>query len=103
LAGLHRPDAHSGLARAAQADLFRDIVRAPCRPLLFRAAWRAPRSPVPQLAETIYDGRCFHELPVLADALEDAGCDCDEILGHLREPGFHVRGCWALDLCLGRW
>lgn len=39
-------------------------------------------------------------LSVLADALEDAGCDCGELLGHLRSPGPHVRGCWAVDLLL---
>jgi hypothetical protein len=41
-------------------------------------------------------------LPVLADAFEDAGCDCDELLSHSRGPGPHVRGCWAIDTALGR-
>jgi hypothetical protein len=40
-------------------------------------------------------------LAVLADALEDAGCADPDLLAHLRGPGPHVRGCWALDLVLG--
>jgi hypothetical protein len=41
-------------------------------------------------------------LTVLADALEDAGCTDADLLGHLRSPGPHVRGCWAVDLVLGK-
>jgi hypothetical protein len=41
-------------------------------------------------------------LALLADALEDAGCDHDDLLSHLRSPGPHVRGCWALNLVLGK-
>jgi hypothetical protein len=54
------------------------------------------------LAATIYHERAFDRLPILADALEDAGCDNADILDHLRGPGPHVRGCWALDLVLGK-
>jgi hypothetical protein len=50
----------------------------------------------------IYDERAFDRLPVLADALEDAGCADADLLGHLRGPGPHVRGCWAVDLILGK-
>jgi hypothetical protein len=50
----------------------------------------------------IYADRAFDRLPLLADALEDAGCTDDELLGHLRAPGPHVRGCWAVDLVLGK-
>jgi hypothetical protein len=55
---------------------------------------------VPKLAASIYDDHSFARLPILADALEDAGCADAEILGHLRGPGPHRRGCWALDLLL---
>lgn len=41
-------------------------------------------------------------LAVLADALEDAGCDNEDVLNHCRQPGIHVRGCWVLDLLLGK-
>lgn len=57
---------------------------------------------VPRLAERIYWLRSYDELPMLADALEEAGCDHVGILGHLREPGEHMRGCWVLDLLLGK-
>jgi hypothetical protein len=57
---------------------------------------------VPKLARSIYDTRDFDRLAVLADALEDAGCTDAELLGHLRGPGPHVRGCWALDKVLGK-
>jgi hypothetical protein len=57
---------------------------------------------VRQLADAIYEDRDFDSLPVLADALKDAGCSDAELLGHLRSPGPHVRGCWAVDLVLGK-
>ena len=46
--------------------------------------------------------RAFERLPILADALEEAGCTDAAILGHLRGPGPHVRGCWVIDLLLGK-
>lgn len=55
-----------------------------------------------KMAQAIYDGRTWDRLPILADALEDAGCTDDAILGHLRGPGPHARGCWVLDLLLGK-
>jgi hypothetical protein len=61
------------------------------------------------LAQTIYEGRRLaaglfdnHRLGILADALEEAGCDNADILNHCRQPGEHVRGCWVVDLVLGR-
>jgi hypothetical protein len=57
---------------------------------------------VVKLAQAIYEERRFGDLPVLGDALEDAGCTDAAILGHCRGPGPHVRGCWVLDLLLGR-
>ena len=59
-------------------------------------------STVVALARSIYDERAFDRLPILADALQDAGCDSDDVLAHLRDPQEHVRGCWALDLVLGK-
>ena len=52
------------------------------------------------LAKTIYEDYRFDLLPILADALEEAGCDDAEILAHCRGPGTHARGCWAVDLIL---
>jgi hypothetical protein len=59
-------------------------------------------SNVVAIAQRIYDDRNFTDLPILADALEDAGCDNAEILNHCRQPGVHVRGCWVVDLVLGK-
>lgn len=83
--------------------LFRDIFgpRHPSatvnKPLL---AWNG--ATVPKIAQAIYTDRAFDQLPILADALEDAGCDNAEILDHCRGPGPHVRGCWVVDLILGK-
>lgn len=57
---------------------------------------------IPKIAQAIYLERCFGDMPILADALEDAGCTDATILDHLRGPGPHVRGCWVLDLILGK-
>jgi hypothetical protein len=54
------------------------------------------------MAQVIYDERKFEDLPFLADALEEAGCDNADILNHCRGPGPHVRGCWVVDLLLGK-
>jgi hypothetical protein len=64
----------------------------------FEEHWRSPN--VVALARQAYDARDMAVLPVLGDALEDAGCDWDQLLAHCREPGRHVRGCWALDAIL---
>jgi hypothetical protein len=57
---------------------------------------------VVKLARGIYEDRAFDRLPILADALEEAGCSDTSLLAHLRGPGPHVRGCWVLDLLLDR-
>ena len=54
------------------------------------------------MARQMYDSRDFGDMPVLADALEEAGCDDADILAHCRQPGPHVRGCWVADLLLGK-
>ena len=54
------------------------------------------------MAQLIYDDRAFDRLPLLADALEDAGCTDADILAHCRNGGEHVRGCWVVDLLLGK-
>jgi hypothetical protein len=82
-----------------QAVLVRDIFGNPYRPVTLASAWRTAN--VVALAQSIYDERAFDRLPILADALEDAGCDNAEVLNHCRRPSVHVRGCWAVDLLLG--
>ncbi|MBN9122373.1 MAG: hypothetical protein J0I06_25070 [Planctomycetes bacterium] len=59
-------------------------------------------SDVVALARGIYDERAFDRMPILADALQDAGCDNVNVLDHCRGPGEHVRGCWVIDLLLGK-
>jgi hypothetical protein len=85
--------------KEAQCMLLRDVVGNPFRATPpKKAAWGRT---VAVIASAIYEERTFNELPVLSDALEEAGCDNADILGHLRGPGPHVRGCWALDLIRG--
>lgn len=57
---------------------------------------------IPKIAQSIYDERRFEDMPILADALEDSGCDNEDILAHCRQPCEHVRGCWVVDLLLGK-
>jgi hypothetical protein len=89
----------------------RDIFGNPFRPApAVDPAWLAWRGGVVrELARAAYENRRLPEgtldparLSLLADALEDARCTDAELLGHLRGPGPHVRGCWAVDLVLGR-
>ncbi len=72
----------------------------PFRPVSFNPNWRT--STVVAIAKTTYDSRDFSPMPILADALEDAGCDHADILAHCRGDGPHVRGCWVVDLVLGK-
>jgi hypothetical protein len=96
--------------QAIQCDLIRCIFSNPFRPVSLDPAWLSRNGRlVPRLAGAAYDDRILPagtldvgRLAVLADALEDAGCNEAELLGHLREPGPHVRGCWAIDLLLDR-
>ncbi len=82
-------------------ETLRDVVGiATFRPVTFKAAWRTPA--VVATAEGIYQDRAFDRMPILADALQDAGCDSADILGHCRSDGPHVRGCWVIDLLLGK-
>ena len=84
----------------AQTILLREIFANPFRPLSNDQAWLMPD--LAKLAQAIYDSRAFDRMPKLADALEKAGCITEEILGHCRGSGPHVRGCWVVDIVLGR-
>jgi hypothetical protein len=89
--------------KAREAALLRCLLGNPFRP--------APRSPetapwkagaVVPLATAIYGEYAFDRLPILADALEEAGCTDAEALAHCRGPGRHARGCWVVDRVLGK-
>ncbi len=85
---------------AAQTALLRDIFGNPFRPVALDPAWLT--SDVLALARGIYDDRAFDRMPILADALQDAGCANEDVLNHCRSDGPHVRGCWVVDLVLGK-
>jgi hypothetical protein len=89
--------------RLAQSDLLRCVFGNSFRPMSLDPPWLTWRdATLPKLAQAVYDDRAFDRLPILADALEDAGCDNADILDHCRRPGEHVRGCWVVDLLLGK-
>jgi hypothetical protein len=72
----------------------------PFRPVALDRSWLT--STVVALANGIYSDRAFDRMPILADALMDAGCDNDDVLDHCRGEGPHVRGCWVVDVLLGK-
>jgi hypothetical protein len=83
-----------------QAGFLRDIFGNPFRPVTLNPAWLT--STVLALAQQMYESRDFSPMPILADALQDAGCDNEDILNHCRQTGEHVRGCWVVDLILSK-
>jgi hypothetical protein len=89
---------------STQASALREIVGpSPFRPVSISPSllkWND--ATVVKLARTIYDERSFDGMGVLADALEEAGCTEPDILAHCRQAGNHVRGCWVVDLLLGK-
>jgi hypothetical protein len=97
------------LARAAisevaeeesQLALIRDIFGNPFRPVAFSPSWQTCTTVA--LAQQMYAARDFSAMPLLADALQAAGCDNEDILDHCRGQGPHVRGCWVVDMLLGK-
>jgi hypothetical protein len=89
-----------GAEHPVQAGLARCIFGNPFRPAVFNPAWRTET--VVSLARQTYESREFEVMPILGDALQDAGCEDEDILNHCRGPGPHVRGCWVVDLVLGK-
>jgi hypothetical protein len=87
-------------ANKQYANLFRCVFGNPFRPVAFDPAWLTET--VHSLATGIYAERAFDRMPILADALEEAGCDNADVLNHCRGDGPHVRGCWVVDLLLGK-
>jgi hypothetical protein len=100
LAGELGPRPHVASVVSVSRLLLRDIFGNPFRRATVLPSWRT--ATVTALAEASYAERGIDRLPILGDALEDAGCTDTAILDHLRGPGPHVRGCWALDLLLGK-
>jgi hypothetical protein len=93
-----------GCTRIEEANLLHCIFGPlPFHPVEILSSWLAwSDGTVVKLAQSIYEDRDFDRLPILADALEEAGCHDSDILTHCRQPGEHVRGCWVVDLILGK-
>ncbi|WP_232069915.1 hypothetical protein [Gemmata massiliana] len=83
-----------------EVGYIRDIFENPFRPTVFSPEWHTDT--VVALARQMYESRDFSAMPILADALQDAGCDNTDVLDHCRGPSPHVRGCWVVDLVLGK-
>jgi hypothetical protein len=91
----------SATAPALAYALFRDIFANPFRQVVSEDAWRT--STVVALAKQMYQSRDFSTMPILADALQDAGCESEVMLNHCRdEKQIHVRGCWLVDQVLNK-
>jgi hypothetical protein len=86
--------------RPIHAALLRDILGNPFRPVTIDPAWKTGN--VIGLAQAIYEERAFDRMPILADALEEAGCQEESVLTHCRSGDVHVRGCWVVDRLLDR-
>jgi hypothetical protein len=86
--------------QSAQCHRLHDIFGNPCRRVELERSFRTDHAIA--LAQSVYNARSFDRLPFLADALAAAGCTNEDILSHCRSGGEHVRGCWVVDLVLGK-
>jgi hypothetical protein len=90
----------TGADKQTQLILLNDIFNNPFHPSTIDATWLRPNVAI--VAQEIYATRAFNRMPSLGDVLEDVGCHDSDILAHCRGPGPHVRGCWVVDLLLGK-
>jgi hypothetical protein len=93
-------DEAEAVEKVQQCGLIREIFGNPFRRVSADPSWLT--SDVLLLARGVYEDRAFDRMPILADALQDAGCDNANVLDHCRELGEHVCGCWVLDMLLGK-
>jgi hypothetical protein len=100
-AAAHDSTSRNPAIRQRQRAIVHDIFANPFRPVSVGPSWLT--ATVRNLAEQIYVDRSFDRLPSLADVLQDAGCNNDDILSHCRSKGPHVRGCWVVDAVLNKW
>lgn len=87
-------------ATTRQCEILRELFGNPFRRPAMDVRWFT--SDVVGVARGIYAERAFERMPILADALMDAGCDDERIIGHCLGDKAHVRGCWLLDLVLSK-
>lgn len=91
------PSVRHSVLHGALYDIFGPL---PFRDIACEPAWLTDT--VRTLARGIYEQKAFERMPILADALQDAGCENEDVLNHCRDTACeHVRGCWVLDLLLG--
>jgi len=92
----------SDIARSVRevVRLIHEVIGNPFRPNTFSSDWRTDTAVT--LAHSMYESGDFSVMPILADALQDAGCENEDVLNHCRSEGPHVRGCWVVDLVLGK-
>lgn len=94
-------DRHQVAGQRQQVALVHEVIGNPFRTPQLEAHWSTwGNGIIPALALGIYEDEAWDRLPILGDALEEAGCVDEAMLGHCREPGQHVRGCWVVDLLL---
>jgi hypothetical protein len=103
-AGYNAWDRELAAARVAHCAVLRDIIGDPFRPINLDPTWLSWHNRlIVSMAQQMYDSRDFSDMPVLADALEEAGCTTLDVLSHCRrQGGVHVRGCWVIDAVLGK-
>ena len=96
-------DAAQVQSQRIQVSLVREVIGNPFRACPLDPHWLAwENRTIVLLARGIYDDRAFDRMPILGDALEEAGCPYEAVLEHCRSEGEHLRGCWVLDSVLGR-
>jgi hypothetical protein len=89
--------------RVYQPHFLREIFGNPFRPFTLNPVWLTWHDGLlVSMARQMYESRDFTDMPILADALEEAGCTNQDILAHCRCGGEHVRGCWVIDALLGK-
>ena len=94
---------HQAVDEAILCELLRCVFGNPFRPVAIAPGWKSANDrAAAKIAQSIYDERAFNRLPLLADALEDAGCDNPDVLAHCRGGGRHIPGCWVVDAILGK-
>ena len=92
--------APTGVDERIQRNILYCIFGNPFQPVTLNPAWLIPR--VTTVAQSIYYDRAFARMPDLADALQEGGCDQQDLLAHCRGPGPHFKGCWVVDMVLGK-
>jgi hypothetical protein len=96
-------EGQQAVEQESQCRLLRCLFGNPFRPFTCDPTWRTWHGGLLiSMARQMYDSRDFSDMPILADALEEAGCTNQDILGHCRSRGQHVRGCWVVDALLGK-